>query len=285
MKREEIVRVAGGLIAVGAAVLVIVILSGSEDDPTTQKTLGTAVAVAFFTPLVAAGLAFSRRRPELGVFAYLGVAVALAGFAVVVVSIWSEDFFGGEWRPAAYALVVALAGGQVSVLLGVAEPSDGNGLRMLRAVTIAALVIFVVLVISEISSSGGETDVKGMAVAALVYGAGTIVLLLTALLGRGTDPLHVAATRPQLDHVGVPVADWDHSGPFYRNVLGAEARPAHADLCFAWEGSAASAIEHLHRHGVPILGPPAPRDGAHGRGLSIYFRDPAGRLIELIAYG
>jgi hypothetical protein len=285
VRREEIVRVAGGLVLVAAAVLAIVIITGSEHDPATQKTLGTAAAVAFFTPLVAAGLAFSRRRPELGLIAHLGVAVALAGFAVVAVSVWSEELFGGEWRPAAYALVLALAGGQVAVLLALADPGDGNGLRLLRAVTIGALGIFVALVISEISGSGDETDVKGMAVAAVIYGAGTIVLLLASMLGRSTSPIQITATGPQLDHVGVPVAAWDHSAAFYRDVLGADARPAHAELSFAWDGSAASAIEHLHRHGVAVLGPPAPREGARGPGQSIYFRDPSGRLIELIAYG
>jgi catechol 2,3-dioxygenase-like lactoylglutathione lyase family enzyme len=29
---------------------------------------------------------------------------------------------------------------------------------------------------------------------------------------------------------------------------------------------------------------PVPRDGAAGRGTSVYFRDPDGSLLELIAY-
>lgn len=285
MRQEEIVRVAGGLLLAGAAVLVVVILTGPEDNGTIQRTLGTAIAIAFFTPLVAAGLAFSRRWPNLGAFAHLGVAGTLAAFAVVAVSIWTNEFYG-EWRPAAYALVVALGGGQISVLLAVADPGGGNGLRLLRTVTIAALVILVALVISEISSSSGsETEVKGMAVAAVIYGAGTIVLLLAGLLGRGGGPLGIDARRPTIDHVGVPVDAWDHSGAFYRDVLGTEARPAYADFSFAWDGSAASAIEHLNRHGVAVLGPPMPREGARGPAQSIYVRDPAGRLIELIAYG
>jgi catechol 2,3-dioxygenase-like lactoylglutathione lyase family enzyme len=122
-----------------------------------------------------------------------------------------------------------------------------------------------------------------------------------------------------LDHLVIGVADWDRSTAFYRDVLGAEVlelegarmayrigsqqlnahgpgteaaplaldpvRPGNSDLCFAWNGSAAAAVDHLRSAGVEVLAGPVPRDGAHGTGLSVYCRDPDGSLIELIAYG
>ena len=267
----------------GAALLfVILILAGSEDGEVARKSLQAAPAVAVFAPLVAAGIWLARRRAEWGLLAHLGTAAAVIGFAIVVESIWSNDFPFDDWRPAGYALLISIAVGQISVLLALAEPNEGNVLRLLRGVTVAAVVVLAVLGISEMSSS--DIGAKETAVPAVVFGIGTIALLFAGvLLGRNV-PLR-SATQPQLDHVGVPVDAWDHSGAFYRDILGTEARPAHADLSFAWDGSAASAIEHLHRHGVAVLGPPTPREGARGPAQSIYFRDPSGRLIELIAYG
>ncbi|HET7043767.1 MAG TPA: VOC family protein [Gaiellaceae bacterium] len=124
--------------------------------------------------------------------------------------------------------------------------------------------------------------------------------------------------RLELDHVVIAVSDRERSTAFYRDVLGAEiveldrgrvafrfggrqlnvhdpgstpepraadpVRPGNSDLCFVWEGSAEEAAAHLRAHGVePELGPVA-RTGARGPGESVYFRDPDGTLLELIAY-
>jgi catechol 2,3-dioxygenase-like lactoylglutathione lyase family enzyme len=124
--------------------------------------------------------------------------------------------------------------------------------------------------------------------------------------------------EPTLDHVVIAVSDRERATAFYRDVLGAEVveldrgrlafrfgdqqlnvhlpgstpepraadpvRPGNSDLCFAWDGTAEAAVAHLRGHGVePELGP-VPRTGARGRGDSVYFRDPDGTLLELIAY-
>ncbi|HZO96205.1 MAG TPA: VOC family protein [Gaiellaceae bacterium] len=124
--------------------------------------------------------------------------------------------------------------------------------------------------------------------------------------------------RTTVDHAVIAVSDWERSNRFYRDVLGAEVRelargryayrfgdvqlnvhgpgstaepraarpvePGGSDLCFRWEGTPDEALEHLRRHGVePVEGPVA-RQGAAGEGTSVYFRDPDGSLLELIAY-
>jgi catechol 2,3-dioxygenase-like lactoylglutathione lyase family enzyme len=122
---------------------------------------------------------------------------------------------------------------------------------------------------------------------------------------------------PTLDHVVIHVSDWERSNAFYRDVLGAEVvrrgsgfayrfgdqqlnchgpglnpepvarvpvAPGNSDLCFRWEGSAEDAVDHLRGSGVEIELGPIDREGAVGRGRSVYFRDPDGSLLEFISY-
>ncbi|KQP60998.1 glyoxalase [Methylobacterium sp. Leaf399] len=120
-----------------------------------------------------------------------------------------------------------------------------------------------------------------------------------------------------LDHCVIHVTDWEVSTAFYRDVLGAEVVPAGAkvafrfggvqlnvhgpgqpgsilaekpvmpgnsDLCFRWSGPIEGAVDHLARHGVPVELGPVERRGAAGVGVSVYFRDPDGSLMEFITY-
>ncbi len=122
-----------------------------------------------------------------------------------------------------------------------------------------------------------------------------------------------------LDHVVIAVGDYERSNAFYRDVLGAEVidlpygrvayrlpggaqlnvhgpgatpspravdpvRPGNSDLCLRWEGTAEDAAAHLASHGVAVELGPTERNGARGVGTSVYFRDPDGSLLELIAY-
>jgi catechol 2,3-dioxygenase-like lactoylglutathione lyase family enzyme len=126
--------------------------------------------------------------------------------------------------------------------------------------------------------------------------------------------------RPHLalDHCVIHVSDWDRSNAFYRDVLGAElverpgarwayrfgvqqlnvhgpgldpspvarvpVAPGNSDICLVWPGPIDRAIEHLQQSKVRIELGPVARHGARGLGQSIYFRDPDGSLLELIAY-
>lgn len=60
--------------------------------------------------------------------------------------------------------------------------------------------------------------------------------------------------------------------------------PGGSDLCFVWPGSVEAVIEHLQQCGVEIELGPVARSGARGNGISVYFRDPDGSLLEFISY-
>lgn len=120
-----------------------------------------------------------------------------------------------------------------------------------------------------------------------------------------------------LDHCVIHVSDWERSTAFYRDVMGAEVIPAGrgfayrfggvqlnchgpgqigepraaepvmpggSDLCFRWSGPIEGAMAHLAAAGVPVELGPVERRGAAGTGISVYFRDPDGSLMEFITY-
>ncbi|MGB3828565.1 MAG: VOC family protein [Ornithinimicrobium sp.] len=123
----------------------------------------------------------------------------------------------------------------------------------------------------------------------------------------------------QIDHVVIAVNDWDRSIAFYRDVLRAQivdhpdgrvafrfgdqqlnvhgpgleigslvANPAvvpgGSDLCLVWPGSTEDLLGHLDRHNVAVEAGPIRRHGGRGAGVSVYFRDPDGSLLEFIVY-
>jgi catechol 2,3-dioxygenase-like lactoylglutathione lyase family enzyme len=68
------------------------------------------------------------------------------------------------------------------------------------------------------------------------------------------------------------------------NVARLPVRPGNSDLCLVWPGPIEDAVAHLERQGVAVETGPVERVGAQGSGLSVYFRDPDGSLLELISY-
>jgi catechol 2,3-dioxygenase-like lactoylglutathione lyase family enzyme len=57
-----------------------------------------------------------------------------------------------------------------------------------------------------------------------------------------------------------------------------------ADFCWRWAGNIASALALLTEHGIEVIDGPSPRRTADGLlSDSVYFRDPDGNLLELMA--
>jgi catechol 2,3-dioxygenase-like lactoylglutathione lyase family enzyme len=125
------------------------------------------------------------------------------------------------------------------------------------------------------------------------------------------------ALPTRFDHCVVHVSNWKRSNDFYRDIIGVElvsrngrwvyrfenaqlnlhgpgleatplakipVPPGGSDLCFEWSGPIQEALNHLTTHGIDIELGPVRRFGARGDGISIYFRDPDGSLLEFISY-
>jgi len=118
----------------------------------------------------------------------------------------------------------------------------------------------------------------------------------------------------RLDHLVLTVADIERTCAFYATVLGlivetfAQGRkalrfgdqkinlhraghefepkaekptPGSGDLCFIATTPMPEIIAHLHRCGAAVEVGPVEREGAAGRLVSVYIRDPDGNLIEI----
>lgn len=125
-----------------------------------------------------------------------------------------------------------------------------------------------------------------------------------------------------IDHVAITVENMDASCAFYRRLFGARViaeyapqdrvlvrqvalggaalsihqlgngvdlvarRPTagSADVCLRWNGTIAEAVGLLRDCGVGIVEGPTPRSTADGLpSQSVFFRDPDGNLLELMA--
>lgn len=126
-----------------------------------------------------------------------------------------------------------------------------------------------------------------------------------------------------IDHVAITVADIDASASFYTRLFGAEVlrdhvidgrniiralrigggvqlsihqfgngvdlvaarpTPGSVDICFRIGQPIEAAVRLLEGQGVEIIDGPSPRTDNEGRpSRSVYFRDPDGNLVELMA--
>ena len=67
-------------------------------------------------------------------------------------------------------------------------------------------------------------------------------------------------------------------------LVAARPTPGSADLCFGWSAPIETAVAHLSERGIAIIEGPVARLSSTGAdGLSVYFRDPDGNLIEFLS--
>ena len=163
----------------GAALLLIVlILSGSDVDETGIKAIASAVAVAFLSLTAAAGLNLAGRKPQLTWFGYTTVLFSLAALLGILSALWSGDSGDAEEKVVAIAAVLALGSGHASLLLAGAKEEDPDAIRTLRLGVLLALALLCLLATIEIAFDGEDVGVQPIAVVAVLYALGTILLPL-----------------------------------------------------------------------------------------------------------
>ncbi|HEY1855629.1 MAG TPA: VOC family protein [Solirubrobacterales bacterium] len=304
-----------GALCVGAAVLIVKILGGS--DLTSGNWIYVAAALTVFGSSAATGLHLAERRPQLAPFGYLTTVVGVLGFAVVAYRIFDDGFFlGGDSTLPAIGLALTLALGQASLALAYDRTEDPPYQRLATAATILSILGLGVLAALDVAVDGFYVSAKVYGVLATLYLLGVALTVLLRLAAWERERGRVGSVP--LDHVVIAVSDRAAAVRFYTGLLGAEVlerpegriafrvgeqvlnvqepgrpatplardpvRPGNSDLCFAWPASPQLAVDLIAALDAELVEGPVPRTGARGPGQSVYCRDPDGSLIELISY-
>jgi catechol 2,3-dioxygenase-like lactoylglutathione lyase family enzyme len=307
----ERVRRGLGWIAVGAAaILVVLVLAKGNADVLAFRLLFSSILAILIGLVVLVSARLARREDWRSLLGATTVLIAISTFVVLMVLFWKggDRGIGLDSKGSVVILVVTLGLTGISLLFS--GDRDDQLLRIARGVGAVALAAVAALTIFE--ETGTSVSLRLVGVVAAIFLVAIIAVPVLAMTAERPTPTLA------LDHAVIAVSDRARSDHFYAALLGAtveegpEGRaayrigaarlnvhhpgvapsplaarpvaPGNSDLCFAWPGSAESAVNHLHALGIPIAEGPALREGAGGLGVSVYCRDPDGSLIELIAY-
>jgi hypothetical protein len=185
----------GSLIAslcAAATVAIAAILSESEIDETTARILGTVAALTIYSLTGLASNSLRPRRPELRRLGDLGLLSSLAGFAVAMAAIWIDEDSDSAWRAEGVALTITFALAHSALLLRSPDARLGDVSRRLRVATVAVTSVLAgLLVVQILASDGAALDWRLIAVVAVLFLLGNVLLPLFRLL----EPKHEGGAR------------------------------------------------------------------------------------------
>jgi peptidoglycan/LPS O-acetylase OafA/YrhL len=154
------------------------ILTESDLDGIGGKLAGTGVSFALFSLTGMFGINLTQSRPRLSALGYLTAAVSLAAFLALSAVIWLDGSWDDKWRLICDIALFALGCGHASLLLGSTRENDSRIVRRVRAALLLALVVLYMMAIAEISANGENVGARPIAVVAVLYVLGTILLPL-----------------------------------------------------------------------------------------------------------
>ena len=163
-------RIAIWALSIGAVVLILLILGGSE---ATQEKVGWAAFLfAIFSLNSLPGFLLIQRRPEWTVFGAAALALSIAAYFVAL-----DSFFAHGWFEVHTAvgilLLVAIVAGQASMLLAFGRDEDSPLTAAALAGSLIVLALIVVL---------GTVSITGTHIGDKVFGTLAVLYLLSALL-------------------------------------------------------------------------------------------------------
>lgn len=162
-------RIAIWALSLGAAILIALILGGSED---LQGKVGeAAILFVLFSLNSLSGFLLIERRPELTHFGALAIGLSIAAYFVVLDSFFSSGLsaHNSVWLLAIITFVI----GQASMLLAFRRDEDSP---LVNAVLTGSLIVLALLVVlSIIAISGTDIGPKVYATLAVLYLLGALL--------------------------------------------------------------------------------------------------------------
>jgi hypothetical protein len=169
-------RIAVWGLSLGAAILIVLILGGSEDI---QAKVGEAsVLFIFFSINSLAGFLVIERRPELTLLGAAAIGLSVAAYFVILESIFSHGLIStGETGSSSGAVwllfVITLLTSQASMLLAFRRDEDSPLVNLALFVGLIALALLVALTI--LAAAGTNVGTKVYAVLAVLYLLGVLL--------------------------------------------------------------------------------------------------------------
>jgi hypothetical protein len=169
-------RIAVWGLSLGAAILIVLILGGSED---VQAKVGEAsLLVVLFSINSLGGFLLIERRPELTLLGAATIGLSIAAYFVVLDSIFSHGLIStsdtGSSSDAVWLLlVITFLTSQASMLLAFRRDEDSPLIDLALSVGLIALALLTVLAI--LAAAGTNVGSKVYAVLAVLYLLGALL--------------------------------------------------------------------------------------------------------------
>jgi hypothetical protein len=166
----SLARLAIWALSIGAVVLILLILGGSE--ATQQKVGWVTLLFVIFSINSLPGFLLIQQRPGLTVFGTTALGLSVAAYFVLLDSLFSHSWF--EMHTAVgILLLLAIVAGQASMLLAFGRDEDSPLVNAVLAGSLAVLALVVVL---------GIFSITGTHIGDKVYATLAVLYLLGALL-------------------------------------------------------------------------------------------------------
>jgi L-amino acid N-acyltransferase YncA len=170
------------LVLCGAALLAIAeILSGNGFDETSGRVLISAAAFSFFLLVGMAGQSLTVTRPTVSWVGLFTILVATLGLIATLIATWKTSDNTGDAKAAAVMALASLALGHSSLLLRARRPDDNDLVTFVNGGTVVVVCLLAALI--SIDILGGGISAQGIAVLAVLYALGTLLMPLVRRIG------------------------------------------------------------------------------------------------------